>query len=128
MIVWKYIDKEQATVSAIKDYNMMQKIIAMTPDSIKLITPATTPMRFSFDNDLLQNRYEAAKEYMEWFEPAWQSLNKTEQTILKEYYMTGNKRTGAPIRLSINLNYSERQIQRLRQQSLEKLASLLFGN
>jgi hypothetical protein len=77
--------------------------------------------------DVLQERYRQAIEYMGWFEPAWGALTDEEQHILREFYMNGNQRSGAAARLQCELNYSERQIERLRSKALSRLSLMLFG-
>jgi len=44
---------------------------------------------------------------MGWLDPAWGALTD-EEHILREFYMTGNQRSGATARLQCELNYSER--------------------
>ena len=149
MIAWRYIDKPAATIAAIKDYNSMRNVINITPQEIKelydrMISPRATKLTGlprawnprsgeealaeSLDKlDVLQERYRQAIEYMGWFEPAWGALTDEEQHILREFYMTGNQRSGAAARLQCELNYSERQIERLRSKALSRLSLMLFG-
>lgn len=148
MIAWKYIDKNAFAISAIRDYNSMKNIIEKTPEGIKevynrLINPAEAALEASVNDnvyrcgskvekapeniDLIKDRYDKAREYMGWFMPAWTGLTKRDQKILQEYYMTGNLRSGASIRLQHELNYSERQIDRMRASALEQFSLLLLG-
>ena len=77
--------------------------------------------------DVIQERYRQAVEYMSWFEPAWATLTDTEQVVLREFYMGDNLRSGAAIRLQERLNFSERQVHRIRAQALKRMSHLLFG-
>lgn len=128
MIAHKYINKNAATIAAIRDYNNMRFIINNTPQEIKVIYEMMTyhrAQRFSevpnvqnltagedqlvaqIDKlDILQERYRQAVEYMIWFEPAWSSLTDTSQYILSEFYMKENQKSGATYRLMKELNYS----------------------
>ena len=36
--------------------------------------------------DVLRERYRQAKEYMEWFQPAWDSLSEDERYVLEQFY------------------------------------------
>ena len=149
MIAWKYINKNAAAIAALRDYDSMRVIINNTPDSIKeLYTRLTSPrgpnlsgmptahnVYASQDSiaaqvdklDLLQERYSTAIEYLKWFEPAWVTLSDTEQHILREFYMTGNRKSGATYRLMHELGYSERTIDRMRSNALNHIRLLLIG-
>lgn len=149
MIALKYINKNAATVAAIRDYENMRFIINNTPQEIKDVyeqmasprgpklsgMPSVRNPQGGSDKlaaqidklDILRERYSQAIEYMTWFEPAWSSLTDTEQHILSEFYMTDNQKSGATYRLMSELSYSESHIERLRANALNHLRSKLFG-
>ncbi len=149
MIALKYINKNAATVAAIRDYNNMRFIINNTPEEIKNVyekmcapkTPKLSRMpsvrnpqaggdklAAQIDKlDILRERYSQAIEYMAWFEPAWSSLTDTEQHFLSEFYMSDNQKSGATYRLMTELCYSESHVERLRSNALNHLRSMLFG-
>lgn len=149
MIALKYINKNAATVAAIRDYNNMRFIINNTPQEIKevyekMASPRSTTLTGmptarnlqagteklteQIDKlDILRERYSQAIEYMAWFEPAWSSLSDTEKYVLTEFYMNGNQKSGATYRLMEVFNRSERTVERLRSNALNHLRSLLFG-
>ena len=95
-IIWQYLDKRSAAVNALKDYSSMAYILANTDEEIAQVhedtttlgSPAFTDMPGGSPNpqsgemriitaideiDVLRERYRQAKEYMEWFQPAWNS-------------------------------------------------------
>ena len=149
MIAWKYLDKKNATITAMRDYESMRTIINSTPDEIKDLyekmtaphTPSMTGMPPSKNPqagtdklveqidklDILRERYSSAVEYMAWFESAWGTLNDTEQHILREFYMGKNQNSGATYRLMSKLGYSERQVERLKNKAITRLTILLYG-
>lgn len=149
MIALKYINKNAATVAAIRDYENMRFIINNTPQEIKDVyekmsaprTPKLSGMPSARNPqagadklaaqidklDILRVRYSQAIEYMAWFEPAWSSMTDSEQYILSEFYMGDNRKSGATYRLMVELNYSESHIERLRSNALNHLRSKLFG-
>ena len=149
MIAWRYIDKTHSTITAMRDYECMRTIINDTPDKIKaeyekMTAPrngkitgisSTRNLHAGEDSlaeqidklDILRERYSSAVEYMAWFESAWGTLTDTERTILREFYMTGSLRSGATARLQHMLQYSDRQIERLRSKAMARLSLLLFG-
>ena len=133
MIEWKYIDKDATTISVLKDFHDMKQIYDNTPPEIKAYCSSCFLKMgqhlfygyIQIDVQIL--RFLQAFEYIHWVDPAWKSLPETERRILYEYYMTGNVRSGASARLQQLLNYSDRQIERMRSISLKHLATLLFG-
>jgi DNA-directed RNA polymerase specialized sigma subunit len=148
MIALKYINKNAATIAAIRDYENMRFIINNTPQEIKDVYAQMTSPRggklsgmpssrssqsgtekitAQIDKlDILRDRYSQAIEYMSWFEPAWSNLTDIEQQILSEFYMTNNQKSGATYRLMNELNYSESHIERLRSNALNHLRCLLY--
>jgi hypothetical protein len=149
MIALKYINKNAATIAAIRDYNNMRFIINNTPQEIKDIygnmaspripklsgMPSVRNPQAGADKlvtqldkiDILRGRYSQALEYMSWFEPAWSSLTDIEQHILSEFYLGDNQNSGATYRLMDELSYSESHVERLRSRALSHLCSLLYG-
>jgi len=149
MIAWRYLDKNAATLAALRDYESMRAIINNTPDEIKdvyermtaprsakvTVLPSARSNQTGADKladqvdklDVLRERYSTAVEYMAWFEAAWGTLTDTERTILREFYMSGNQRSGAAIRLQTVLQYSDRQVERLRSRAMSRLSVLLYG-
>ena len=114
-------NKNYATILAIKDYDKMKDIISVTPDKIKDAydsmsspkspnlsgmpggghNPSATQDKIisQLDRiDSLKKRYDKAITYMSWFEPAWARLSNDEKLIVKEFYMSGNLRSGATYR------------------------------
>lgn len=149
MIAWSYLDKRTATVAALRDYNAMKNIFETTPQAVKEeyeefqsthcsqlngLPKAHNPqageekIAKSLDKiDVLQQRYRQAKEFMDWFEPAWSYLSDTEQLVLMEFYMSDSLRSGATARLQVKLGYSERYVDKIRGRSLGKLTKMLYG-
>lgn len=66
--------------------------------------------------------------YLKEFEKSWNLLPETIQTILQEFYMRDSLKSGAGIRLSLSLSYSERQIHRLKRDGIRRLYNLLILN
>ena len=108
-IIWQYLDKRSAAVNALKDYSSMAYILAHTDEEITQVhedtttrgSPAFTDMPGGSPNpqsgemriitaideiDVLRERYRQAKEYMEWFQPAWDSLSEDERYVLEQFY------------------------------------------
>lgn len=108
-IGWCYLDKRDATVRALKDYDSMKFIIEHTDEKVKTIHDQMTSIgspgfeeHIRADNpkagedkliklideiDTLKERYRQAVEFMDWFEPAWKQLSEDEQYILEASYL-----------------------------------------
>ena len=133
MTGWKYIDqksKNEAVIKVLREYNDTQRILQTTPVEVKQTFYELNPyIKENIENkkDIIYARYAQSLEYILWFLPAWEALSETEQTILSEYYLSGNKKSGAGIKLQYLLNYSDRQIERLREKAVFHLSFLLFG-
>ena len=108
-IIWQYLDKRGAAINALKDYNSMAYIIEHTDEEIANIhdnltaigSPEFSDMPGGMHNpqsgeikmaaaideiDVLRERYRQAKEYMEWFRPAWYTLSDDERYVLEQFY------------------------------------------
>lgn len=107
-IGWCYLDKRDATVRALKDYDSMKFIIEHTDEKIKAVSDQMISIgspgfeeHIRTDNpkagedklikmideiDTLKERYRQAVEFMDWFEPAWKKLSEDERFILEAYY------------------------------------------
>lgn len=108
-IIWQYLNKREAAINALKDYKSMAYIIDHTAEEIANIhddmtsigSPAflDTPSNISNPQsseirltaaideiDVLRERYRQAKEYMEWFQPAWNALSEDERYVLEQFY------------------------------------------
>jgi hypothetical protein len=123
-MVWKYIDKQAFTIAALQDFNAMKDIISITPEETK---ETYTLIEDKGTDDPVIKRYDVALKYMKWFLPAWNRLKEQDRDILKEFYMSGDLRSGATVRLQHKLNYSDRQIDRLRASALKELILRLLG-
>ena len=75
---------------------------------------------------LLEQKREDAEHYRDWFEPFWLELTEKEQELLA-MYQNGTTDKTIVRELAIRYDVSERQIERLRDQALERLRLLLYG-
>jgi len=124
MIGWSYLNTRTAALAALRDYPAMQNILAATPQAVKT---AAGEDRTDAEQTTLPQRYQQAKAFLDWFAPAWDYLNPTEQLVLKEFYLRDSLRSGASARLQVKLGYSERNVDKIRSRALGKLAKQLYG-
>ena len=149
MIAWKYLDKQAATVSALKDFENMTCIISLTPDKIKnaeddMATPRGNSIYdmpyarnlHSHEDmtlnsiskiDVLKERYKQSVEFMDWFKPVWYILSEEEQIILSEFYFVTGKKIDAVENLSEILFCGRSDIYRGKDKAVEHLSVLLYG-
>lgn len=147
-VIWKYLDKKSAAMSAIKDFSNMKFIIEHTDDEIKCAYDKMTlssarisgmPKSHnssSFEDrlvngieeiDILKERYRQAKEYMDWFSPAWEQLSEDEQYILREFYADEENQSGSVYRICSRYNIERSSAYNKKNRALAKLATLLYG-
>lgn len=108
-VIWQYLDKRSAAINALKDYSSMKYILEHTDEEIadihdnmiSISSPEFTDMPHGSFNpqsgeirltsaideiDVLRERCRQAKEYMEWFQPAWDTLSEDERYVLEQFY------------------------------------------
>lgn len=150
-ITWKYLDKRAATIEALRDFHSMQFIIENTSDTIKeryermvnLSAPNYDGMphvhsphagearlvRTIDQIDILKERYRQAKEYMDWFVPAWEALTDDERFCLEEFYWTEEyeSRTDAICTICEKLHIERSSAYNKKNRAINHLKVELFG-
>ena len=149
MIAWRYLDKQTATVNAMKDFENMTCIINLTPEEVKSIEEdMVSPRGSNIDDmphvrnlhshenmlvssiskmDVLNQRYKQAVEFMNWFKPAWDTLCEEEQIILSEFYLVAGSKTDAVGNLSERLFVDRSNVYRRKDKAVEHLSIMLYG-
>lgn len=149
-IIWQYLDKRGAAINALKDYNSMAYIIDHTDEEIANIhddmtsigSPAFSDMPSNISNpqsgeirltaaideiDVLRERYRQAKEYMEWFQPAWDTLSEDERFVLERFYWEDDERYDALSEICDRFSIERTSAYKKKNRAVAKLALLLFG-
>ena len=149
-IIWQYLDKRSASVNALKDYSSMAYIIAHTDEEIAQVhentttlgSPTFTDMPGGSPNpqsgemriitaideiDVLRERYRQAKEYMEWFQPAWDSLSEDERYVLEQFYWHEDDVFDAISAISNRFHIERSSAYKRKNRAVSKLTLLLFG-
>lgn len=147
-IIWQYLDKKSATINALKDYNSMAYIIEHTDDEIATIhsdltaigSPAFSDMPHGSSNpqsgeikitaaideiDVLRERYRQAKEYMDWFQPAWDTLSDDERFVLEKFYWTDSH--DAVYEICEHFSIERSSAYNKKNRAVQHLTLLLFG-
>ena len=148
--MWKYLDKQSATIAVLKDYESMQFIIKNTGDEItaerdKMVgvgSPNWDGMPHAHNPsagedrilkgieeiDILKERYRQAVEYMEWFQPAWDELSEDEQYVLEVFYQDENSYGSyAAETVAEHFGIEHTSAHKKKNRALDHLTVLLFG-
>lgn len=150
MMPWLYLDKEAASIKALKDFPGMRRILenhfddtteteaflTATPNAI-LSHLRNMPNPKAFENkvvstlhliDVVEERYLHALEYMTWFLPAWEALSEENRYILSEFFFDDSiSRAEAVERIGNRLGYEKTAIYTRKDKAVDNLAFLLYG-
>lgn len=151
-VMWNYLDKREATVAALKDYNDMQFIINDHQNQVHLIKEKmmhlqspklnVVPSGSASDSatedrllsgitklDKVNERYQVARDYFDWFEPAWQQLTDDERFILDTCYRTPNQTLNQGLAVMINKYFiAKTTAYNRKNKALDHLTLLLYGS
>ena len=149
-VIWMYLNKKDAAVNALKDYGKMKHIIDHTDEEIQRVysriagvgSPAIEKMP-SANNpqagedrmikgieeiDVLRERLRQAKEYMAWFQPAWDALSDDDQFVLNAFFSDGNEYgAGAADVVAEHFCIERASAYRKKNRALDNLTTLLYG-
>ena len=149
-VIWMYLNKKDAAVNALKDYGKMKHIIDHTDEEIQRVysriagvgSPAIEKMP-SANNpqageermikgieeiDVLRERLRQAKEYMAWFQPAWDALSDDDQFVLDAFFSNGNEYgAGAADVVAEHFCIERASAYRKKNRALDNLTTLLYG-
>lgn len=149
-VIWMYLNKKDAAVNALKDYGKMKHIIDHTDEEIRRVysriagvgSPAIEKMP-SANNpqageermikgieeiDVLRERLRQAKEYMAWFQPAWDALSDDDQFVLDAFFSNGNEYgAGAADVVAEHFCIERASAYRKKNRALDNLTTLLYG-
>jgi len=149
-IVWQYLDKRSAAISALQDFSSMEFILSHTDEEIKTTrdkmtgisspqidgmpkahNPQATEERIVkgvHEIDVLRERYRQAAEYMEWFKPAWEQLSEDERYVLETFYSKDNAYgSGTIYAIAERFHIDRNAAYKRKNRALDKLTVLLFG-
>ena len=77
--------------------------------------------------DVLEERNRQAKEFMAWFQPAWDALGEDEKTVLTMFYLSENGKTDAIEEISERFCVERSSAYKKKDRALAHLALLLYG-
>ena len=146
-IGWSFLDKRKATINAIEAYRSMSFIIKNSELDIEKIrarmegvgSPNIDGMPHSHDPqaaeermitcieeiDTIKERYRQAKEYMSWFQPAWDQLSDDERFVLEVFHMDGTE--NGIFTVENHFNIEKTSAYNKKNRALDHLTTLLYG-
>ena len=78
--------------------------------------------------DVLRERLRQAKEYMGWFQPAWDALSDDDQFVLDAFFSDGNEYgAGAADVVAEHFCIERASAYRKKNRALDNLTTLLYG-
>lgn len=150
-VMTKYIDTYKAAIAALEDYGAMQQIIDTTDQHIKdTYNTLTTVSSQRLDGmphapnprggedriaaaldqvDAYRARYAQAREYMDWFLPAWGVLSEDDRWVLDTFFLASDnvsqedRVTAIAQRFCVERSSAHQRKSR----AVNRLASALFG-
>ena len=150
-IAWLYLDKRNAAINALKDYEGMNYIIQTAPSEIAATQECMTGIGGLALSDmpkgphnphaaedrivkamdsisLLNERYRRAEEYMAWFLPAWQMLSEQERFVLSRFYMDDeSKQVDSVGEICERFHIERTSAYKKKDRALSRLTLLLYG-
>lgn len=150
-IAWLYLDKRNAAINALKDYEGMNYIIQTAPSEIAATQECMTGIGGLALSDmpkgphnphaaedrivkamdsisLLNERYRRAEEYVAWFLPAWQMLSEQERFVLSRFYMDDeSKQVDSVGEICERFHIERTSAYKRKDRALSRLTLLLYG-
>ncbi len=150
-IPWTYLDKNNATIEAMKDYGSMKAIMFNTKAEIEAVRTRMVGLgstslsdvsggtndhtanenriiRGMEEIDVLKERYQQAAAYMEWFQPAWSALTEDERTVLTLFYLKEDThRIDAVMEICDHFCIERSSAYKKKDRALSHLSLLLYG-
>jgi len=149
IVAWDYLDKRTATIDALKDYSSMEYIMQHHQEISERIrdkksfipsaTPTGMPRNFNprasescmiaqiNKTTILEERFHRAREYMRWFNPAWNCLTEGERFVLTEFYLKENAQEDAVNIISEKFSIERSSAYKRKNRALDRLTVLLYG-
>lgn len=148
-VMTKYLDTRKAAIAALQDFAVMEQVIETTDQQVKdayddMASPASPRMdgtppsgdlhagehriAATLDRiDLYRARYVQARQYMDWFLPAWEILSEDDRFVLEAFFL-GNGSQDDAVQAVCDRFYVERTTAyQKKSRALGRLASALYG-
>lgn len=148
-VMTKYLDTRKATINALEDFTVME-LAAQGHDAqaATMIDDLTSPRSTQLDGmphahdphageqrlaatldkiDLLAQRTRQAREYLDWFLPAWQSLTGDDQYVLNTFFLGEGSQDDRVMTIADHFYVERDTVYRKKNRALERLSVALYG-
>ncbi len=146
-ISWSFVDKRNATISALEAYSSMTFVIKNTDEEIRRardkmsgvgspnmdgMPHAHNPLAMQErlakgidEIDTIKERYRQAVEYMNWFKPAWNQLSDDERYILGLFHVEDCE--GAAEIIAEHFGIDRKSAYNRKYRAVDHLSMMLYG-
>ncbi len=148
-VMTKYLDTRKAAIAALQDFAVMEQVIETTDQQVKdayddLASPASPRMdgtppsgdlhagerriAATLDRiDLYRARYVQARQYMDWFLPAWEILSEDDRFVLEAFFLGSGSQDDAVQGVCDRFYVERTSAYQKKSRALGRLAAALYG-
>lgn len=147
--IWDYFDYRKAAIGVLQDYATQAVILQQSDGYANELKASLTSIgspRFDglprgnnrhagearvcsiLDNlDALKARNQKAQAYMDWFNPAWESLSDDDRLVLEVFFLDDLSAEDAAVKVAEHFYVERKTAFAKKQRALARFARLLFG-
>ena len=148
-VMTKYLDTRKAAIAALQDYAVMEQIIESTDEQIKAAyadaaspasprmdgTPPSGDLHAS-ENRIVASieriaaykaRYLQARQYMDWFLPAWEVIAEDDRFILEGFFLSEGTQDEKVSMIADHFYVERDTVYRRKNRALDRFATALYG-
>lgn len=148
-VMTRYLDTRKAAIAALQDFPLMEHAAEQTnnvadqlredlthPASPRLDGMPRLPNPHAGENrivatldkiNLLAERQRQAREYMDWFLPAWALLSEGDRFVLEAFFLTGGSQEDAVNQVCDHFYVERSTAHQKKSRALKRLATALYG-
>lgn len=148
-VMTKYLDTRKAAIAALQDYAAMDQIITTTDAQIAAAyqdaassasprmdgTPPSGDLHASENRivatldriDVYKTRYAQARQYMDWFLPAWEVLTEDDRMVLEAFFLGDGTQDDAAQQVCDHFYVERSTAYQKKSRALSRLTTALYG-
>ena len=149
-VMTKYLDTRAAAISALQDFSLMESLAELPAEELagQMRADLTAPASPRLDGmpgwndpkagearvcatldkiDFLSERRRQAREYLDWFLPAWARLTDDERFVLETFFLSEGSQEEAIATISYRFYVERPTVYKRKNRALQRLAKALYG-
>ena len=149
-VMTKYLDTRKAAINALEDFTLMESLAELPAEEMgdqmraDLQTPASPRLDgmpgahdpkagearicATLDKiDFLGERRRQAREYLDWFLPAWAQLTDDERFVLETFFLEEGSREEAIEKISDHFYIERKSAYDKKSRAVRRFATVLYG-